>query len=69
MEEYMIEGKPYFDYFNEYLNEMMSFNTSLEHFLFGMKVYNFGLSRQSRNLKRKHQLLSGIAKEIILKEL
>jgi hypothetical protein len=54
MEEYQIEGKPYFEYFNEYLNEMMSFNSSLEHFLFGMKVYRLGLSGRSRSLRRKY---------------
>jgi hypothetical protein len=47
----------------------MSFNSSLEHFLFGMKFYRLGLSGRSRSLKRKYQLLTGIAKEIVLKEL
>lgn len=47
----------------------MSFNASLEHFLFGMKVYNLGLSSQSRNLKKKYTMLNSIAKEIVEKEL
>jgi hypothetical protein len=65
MTEYEIEGISYCEYFVEFLNEMMSFNSSLEHFIFGMKVYNLGLSSQSRKLKKKYKILTSIAKEII----
>ena len=48
---------------------MISFNGSLEHIIFGMKVYNLGLSSQSRNLKKKYTLINSITKEIVMKEL
>lgn len=48
MEEYQIEGKPYCEYFMQFLEEISWFLSSWEHTLFGMKCYNLQLTKRCR---------------------
>jgi hypothetical protein len=69
MNEYKIEGVPYCQNFGEFLNEIGSFSASLEHMIFGMYAYKFGLTSLTRRLKKKYKIFCGIIKEITLKQL
>lgn len=60
--EYQIEGKPYCEFYLEYLEELGEFIWSWEHIFFGMKCYDYQLTKKCRDMKRKYELLHGIAK-------
>jgi cytochrome P450 len=62
MSEYLIDGKPYCEYYVDFLEEISSFITSWEHVLLRMHGYNFGLTERSRQLKKKNDLLKSIAR-------
>lgn len=69
LNEYKIQGVPYCEYFLSFLNDIMSFSYSMEHLIFGMRIYHLGLSSQSRELRKKYNLLNSIAKEVTEKQI
>lgn len=59
--QYSVNGRPYCEFYMNFLNEITQYSQSSERMILGMLPYNFGLTKKARDLKKNIKLIHSIA--------